>query len=206
VNPRVAGERVVIAKQIFLGWRPVPRRLRPVHVRVRLSDLFVRAALDPQCSVGTTCSADAVSTRVGQFSGAPDEWNVFVDAGGVWSVWPPSVLRLVRGEHVRTARTIDFYVPRRKAWRLFVYTRECDVGAIGNAYDPSGAAFPCPHVAEISQADDLPGYVADHFASASASVGVHRSNARLAGSTCPPRNTHGCYRLTYRVSIVGKRR
>ena len=206
VNARDGAQPVVIAKQIFLGWRPVPRRLRPVHVRVRLRDLFLREALDPQCSVGALCPADSVSTRVGQLSGAPDEWNVFVDAGGIWSVWPPSVLRLVRGEHVRAARTIDFYVARGKPWRLFVYTRECDVGAIGNAYDPNGAVPPCPHVGEISQADDLPGYVADHFRSAAASVGVHRSNARLDGSTCPRRNTHGCYRLTYEVSILGKRR
>jgi len=146
-----------------------------------------------------------VSTRVGQISGAPDEWNVFVDAAGIWWVWPPSVHRLVRGRHLRTARTLDFYLPRRTPWRLFVYTRECDVGSIGNAYDSNGAVPPCPHVGEISQGDDIPGYVADHFPSASASAGVHRSNARVAGSTCPRRNTHGCYRLTYQVSVVGKR-
>jgi hypothetical protein len=31
-------------------------------------------------------------------------------------------------------------------------------------------------------------------------LGRHVVNARVAGSTCPPSNVHGCYQLTYTVS------
>src|SRR6266542_7122189 len=87
---------------------------------------------------------------------------------------------------------------------LFVQTRECDFGSVGNAYSPTVPVTPCPRANEIGNAvgDDEPGILVAHFRSPQASLGLHHTNSQLAGSTCPASNTRGCYRLTYRVAVV----
>jgi len=201
--PRARATTTTIAKQIFVGWRPVRPRSRPVHLQVRLRELLVRRAMDPGCAA-LPCPAQNESTRLGQNTAAPGEWNVYVSVGGVWSAWRPILIHPTDGQRIKTRRSFDLYVPRGKPWRLFVMTRECDFG-LGNAYSPQGNVAPCPRLEdEVGSliGDDVPGIVADHFRSPQASLGIHRSNSRLRGSTCPSSNRKGCYRLTYEVSAV----
>ena len=113
---------------------------------------------------------------------------MYVDAGGVWVPWNPILLRPNDGQTFRTKQTIDLYVAKGKPWRLFVQTRECDFGSVGNAYSVQGEVAPCPHVLELGNrvSDDRPGIIAIHFRSPTASLGTHRVNSSLdAGSTCP---------------------
>jgi hypothetical protein len=197
--------RVVLAKQVFVGWRPVPSRARPVHLRVRLLSLLVRRAMDPGCPpFQPDCPFKNESTLLGQVTKPPGEWNVYVNAGGVWAPWKPLLLLAHDGQVIASRQRIDFYVARGAPWRLFVQTRECDFGSLGNAYSLTQPVWPCPLANEIGNTvgDDVPGIVADHFRSSEAGLGVHRSNSELAGSTCPASNVHGCYQLRYQVTRI----
>ena len=49
------GARVVIAKEIFVGWRPMPVRALPVHLRVRFNRILVRRAMDPGLPADRAC-------------------------------------------------------------------------------------------------------------------------------------------------------
>ncbi|HEX9416453.1 MAG TPA: hypothetical protein VF895_07090 [Gaiellaceae bacterium] len=192
-----------VAKQVFVGWRP--GRARPMHLRISGLELLVRRAMDPGCPpFAPDCPAKVESTLLGQVTTAPGEWNVYLNAGGVWAPWKPGLIRPSDGQTIRSKQRIDFYVPRGKPWRLFVQTRECDFGSVGNAYSPTVPVTPCPRANEIGNAvgDDEPGILVAHFRSPQASLGLHHTNSQLAGSTCPASNTRGCYRLTYRVAVV----
>jgi hypothetical protein len=186
----------VVAKRIIAGWRPVPERALPVHLRIRFIELLVRRAMDPGCQpTEPACPARNESTRLGQVTKPPGEWNVYFDAAGVWTAWRPAVVRPFDGSRIRGHQSVDVYVPRHAAWRLFAQTRECDFGTIG-------PLAPCPRMNEVGNlvGDDEPGILAARFRSPLAALGLHRANSRLHGSTCPPANRHGCYRLTFRVA------
>lgn len=196
---------VRVAKQVFLGWRPVPAKKLPVHLQLQLRELLVRRAMDPGCPLDNPkCKYANETTRVGQYSKAPGEWNVYTDVGGVWNQWKPALLRPHDGQRIKTRQKVDFYVAPGRQWRLFVQTRECDFGSVGNAYAPDQPVTPCPRANELGNpiGDDEPGILADHFRSPTARLGVHTSNSRLEGSTCPRSNKHGCYALTYSVRRV----
>ena len=195
------GRRTIVAKQIFVGWSPTPARARPEHLRVRFLRLLVRRAMDPGC--GKPCKSKE-TTHVQQQSTAPGEWNVYLDVAGIWRMWSPHVLRARDGQTFPGRQTVDVFVRRGAPWRLFVVARECDYGALGNASGANRALAPCPRTSEIGTADgdDRPGVIVDRFRSPAAALGLHRSNARLAPSSCPPLNRHGCYALVYRVSRV----
>ena len=195
-----------VGKRFFVGWRPVKKSARPVHLRVRLRELLVRRAMDPSCpDYDRDCPAHDQEILVNHNTKPPGEWNVYVDAGGVWAPWDPILFQARDGQEIRTNQTIDLYVAKRKPWRLFVQTRECDFGSIGNAYDAAnGVVTPCPHILELGNpaSDDQPGTVAVHFRSPAASLGTHRVNSDLVGSTCPASNVKGCYRLTFTISRI----
>jgi len=194
-----------LAKQIYVGWRPVKPAARPVHLRIRLRELLVRRAMDPGCPpYDLNCPAKDESTLIGQVTTSPGEWNVYVDAAGVWTPWSPLLIHPTDGQKIRSKQKIDLYVANRKPWRLFVQTRECDFGSLGNAYSIEGSVPPCPHILEVGNtaSDDQPGILAVHFRSPAASVGTHRVNSSLAGSTCPASNVKGCYRLTFTISRI----
>jgi hypothetical protein len=196
---------LTIAKQIFVGWRPARPAARPVHLRVRLRELLVRRAMDPGCPpYDLKCPAKDESTRIGQITTSPGEWNVYVNVAGVWAPWKPILLRPKSGRTIRAKQTIDAYVARGKPWRLFVQARECDFGTAGNAYSIEGIVSPCPRSTEIGSeiGDDEPGILVAQFRSPQASLGTHRTNSILAGSTCPASNRQGCYRLTYTISRI----
>jgi hypothetical protein len=194
-----------VAKKFFVGWRPVKKAARPIHLRVHLDSLLVRRAMDPGCPpFDPNCPDKDESILLGQVTTAPGEWNVYVDAAGAWKQWLPQVLRVKDGQTIRSKQKIDLYAPKGKPWRLFVQTRECDFGSLGNAYSVQGSVAPCPHISEVGNtvSDDRPGIVAVHFRSPQASIGTHRVNSSLEGSTCPASNTKGCYRLTFTISRI----
>jgi hypothetical protein len=192
-----------IERRFFVGWRPV--KDRPVHLRVRLRELLVRRAMDPGCPEhDPECPFKDESELNGQATTRPGEWNVYVDAGGLWMPWNPILLRPEDGQRFRTKQMIDLYVAPGKRWRLFVQTRECDFGSLNNAYRTEAEVVPCPHVIELGNGstDDQPGNVAVHFRSPAASLGTHRANSSLEPSSCPTSNVHGCYRLTFTISRI----
>lgn len=199
----VTGTQVQVEKQVFVGWRPMPVKALPVHLQASFRELLVRRAMDPGCPLDKPkCKYRSETTRVGQYSTSPGEWNVYTDAGSVWRQW--GLVRPHDGQRVNTRRKVDFYVARGRPWRLFVQTRECDFGSVGNAYSADEPVWPCPRANEIGNpiGDDEPGILVDHFRSPTAGLGTHHSNSRLDGSTCPKSNKHGCYALIYSVRRV----
>jgi hypothetical protein len=190
------GRPARLAYDIFVGWTPVPRLLRPVHLRVQLGQLLVRRAMDPSCTVTEPdCPARVETTQLGQIATAPGEWALYVDVAGIWTHVRPLVLRVRDGQRVRLQRTLDLYVPRGRAWRFAAFTRECDFGHLTFSSE-SRAVYPCPRSGEFgnSVGDDRPGYV-----SARGTLGRHDADASLKDSTCPATNRLGCYRLSWRV-------
>src|SRR5207248_5507091 len=129
---------------------PVPAAALPVHRRLAFRELLARRAMDPAGSLETTLPR--------QITSSPGEWAVYSDVAGVWSAWAPPVLRVIDGQRVRLARTVDVYVPRASPWRLFVFARECDFGTL-SADDPNRPLAPCPKDAELGDAggDAAPG-------------------------------------------------
>lgn len=193
------GQRVVVAKEVFAGWTPAPR---PVHLRVRFEKILVRRAMDPGCPPTDTGCASVETTRKGQISKPPGEWTLYSDVAGVWTSW--RLLRPVDGQTIRLGQTVDVYVGSGQRWRVFVTGRECDNGSL-SAHSITAPPAPCPRrTGEFLDlvGDDAPGAVVDRYASAAGADGEHVSNARLAGSSCPPVNRQGCYQVTYRVTTV----
>jgi hypothetical protein len=190
----VSGRAVRVAYDVFVGWTPV--RSRPQHLRVVLQQLLVRRAMDPSCpATQPDCPARVETTQPGQITTAPGEWALYVDVAGIWAHVRPLVLRVRDGQRVRLHATFDLYVPRGRSWRLAAFTRECDFG-FPTFSSNDRAVYPCPHTREFGHpaGDDRPGYVAVR-----GGLGRHDANAGLRNSTCPAVNTHGCYRLSWRV-------
>jgi hypothetical protein len=185
-------QRVVVAKQVFVGWTSAPRL---VHLRVRLDSVLIRRAMDPSAPLETTLG--------GQEAPAPGEWQITWSVDGVWGAWPGTLLAK-DGSVFRGKQHVDVYVPRRAPWTLLAEGRECDFGAIPNFDGPGHVLQPCPKTNEVGNSfgDDYGGSVVARFASPQRSAGTHATNALLAGSTCPPTNRKGCYQLRYTVKVV----
>jgi len=199
------GRRVVIGKQFYVGWTPMPAGRLPVHLRLAFRTLRVRRAMDPSCALSQPrCPARHQSTRLGQISRPPGEWTVYWDVAGIWGLWRPTILRARDGQVFRSKQTVDVYVARRSSWRLFLLARECDFGALGSAGRPRLPVAPCPRSSELggSVGDDAPGAVVQPFRSPASAVGEHRADSLLEGSSCPPTNRRGCYEVTYGVRVV----
>jgi hypothetical protein len=191
------GQKLVVAKEIFLGWADPPRAALPEHLRVRFRSLLVRRAMDPDDPAETTLR--------GQVSRGPTgEWNVYWDVAGLWGTWSPRVLAVKDGQLVKGTQVVDLYVPRRTAWRVLSFARECDYGSLAFS-DQSKAPWPCPAQREFgsSTSDDVPGVTVDAYRTPEQGLGLHRSLPRKDPSTCPPSNPKGCYQLEYVVTRVG---
>jgi hypothetical protein len=199
------GTRVVVAKQIFVGWVPMPERALPEHLRVRFDRLLVRRAMDPACpSRRPRCPFRGESLRLDQATFPPGEWNVYLDVHGIWRQWAPPLLRARGGRSFRGGQAIDMYVARGARWRVFAIARECDLGVLGSFVGQGTPVAPCPRTNELGNqaGDDYPGVVSAVFRSPAAALGTRTTNAALAGSTCPPANVNGCYALTYTITRV----
>ena len=194
-------QRVVVAKQIYLGWtKPIPVE----HLRLHFDRLLVRRAMDPSCAPDQpTCPYANQSTLLGQITTGPGEWQLTWSVDGIWGRWP-GTLPAKDGSTFAGRQSVDFYVGKGKPWTLVTIARECDFGALPSFDGTGHPMVPCPRTNEVgnSSGDDYPGSIALTFRSPSASLGRHVTNASTAGSSCPPSNAHGCYQLTYTVSRV----
>ncbi len=196
-----AGKRVIVAKQLYVGWtKPVPVE----HLRLHFDRLLVRRAMDPSCSPDQpSCKAKDESTLLGQITTAPGEWQLEWSVDGIWGRWP-GTLAAKDGSTFTGSQSVDFYVAKGRPWTLVTLARECDFGALPSFDGTGHPMVPCPRTTEVgnSSGDDYPGSIAITFNSPEHSLGRRVSNATTAGSSCPPSNVHGCYQLTYTVRRV----
>jgi hypothetical protein len=125
---------VVVAQRVLAGWSGVAA---PVHVRVRFERLLVRRAMDPGCPGGRPTCGSKQTTHGEQISAPPGEWNVYVDAAGVWKTWGRGLLRARDGQVFRGGPAFDLRLAPGRPWRVFVFARECDFGLLGNADGPT---------------------------------------------------------------------
>jgi hypothetical protein len=194
-----AGKRVVIAKQVYVGWsKPVPVQ----HLRLHFDRLLVRRAMDPSCAPDQpACKYAAESTRLGQIVTAPGEWQLMWSVDGIWGTWP-GTLAARDGSTFAGRQNVDFYVPRGTPWTFVALARECDFGALPSFAGTGHPIQPCPVSREVgnSAGDDYPGAITVTYRGLG--LGRHVTNASTAGSTCPASNRQGCYQLTYTVSRV----
>jgi hypothetical protein len=196
------GAPLVVAQRVLARWNNAPM---PERLRIRFLRLLVRRAMDPGCPGGRPSCGSVQTTRGEQVSAGPGEWNVYVNAAGVWKMWGSSGLLHARnGQVFRGGPTLDVQVARGGSWRVFVFTRECDFGSLGNADGAQHAMTPCPRSSEFGtfEGDDVPGFAVARFSSPAAGLGLHRLRPQRLGSTCPPANRLGCYELSYRVDRV----
>jgi hypothetical protein len=196
------GKKVVVAKQVFAGWRDAAR---PVHLRVHLDRVLIRRAMDPSCRPDRpACPAKDETTLLGQIASPPGEYQITWRVGDTWGVWKPRTLEAREGQAFAGTQSVDVWVPRGRPWSLVALARECDFGAVPSFAGPGTPLAPCPRTNEVGNAtgDDFAGAVAVAFRSPEASLGRHAANAQTAGSSCPPSNTKGCWQLTYTVSRV----
>ena len=199
---RFACSTPVLMRSAFISKRT--RGAPTEHVRVRFLRLLVRRAMDPGCPGGRTTCGSKETTHGEQVSSPPGEWNVYADAAGVWKMWGNGLLRARDGQVFRGGPTFDLHLPRGRPWRVFVFTRECDFGSLGNADGASHPMTPCPRSSEFGtfDGDDVPGISVARFRSPAAAIGVHRLRPQRHGSTCPAVNKLGCYELAFRVERV----
>lgn len=195
-----AGQRVVIAKQVYVGWsKPVPVD----HLRLHFDKLLVRRAMDPSCAPDQpTCPYANESTLLGQITSGPGEWQLMWSVDGIWGRWP-GTLAAKDGSTFAGSQSVDFYVRHGKPWTFVTLARECDFGALPGWDGLGHPTEPCPVSNEVgnSSGDDYPGAITLTYRGDA--LGRHVSDASTAGSTCPPSNVHGCYQLSYTVSRVG---
>ncbi len=187
------GVRLLLERQVFLGWRPLRPSALPEHLRVTFTKLLTRRSMDGPSALE--------STLAGQISKPPGEWLLFTDVAGLWALWP-RVLAATDGRTFALRWTTDLYVRPGAPWRLLVYPHECDFGT-ASFDDPSTPMAPCPRTAEFGSlvGDDMPGELVVHYRGAQ--LGVHAANGGTAPpSTCPPANASGCYRLWWTVTRV----
>ena len=167
----VKGQRLVIAQRVLARWtRGAPTE----HLRVRFVRLLVRRAMDPGCSGGRNTCRSNETTHGEQSTTPPGEWNVYVDAAGVWKMWGNGLLRARDGQVFSGGPTFDLHLARGRPWRVFVFTRECDFGSLGNADGATHAMTPCPRSSEFGtfDGDDVPGSSVARFRSPAAALGL----------------------------------
>jgi hypothetical protein len=189
-------KRHVIAKEVFV--RPTESK---VHLRVTFDKVLIRRSMDPGCvpAAAPGCGSPE-TTRDDQVSRGPvGEWNFYSDVAGVWGRWAPRVWRVRDGQLIRPRESFDVWLTPARPWRVFVWPRECDLGTLALA--ASGALFPCPKQAEVGNrgGDDVPGAALASFRSVRSALGTQAVDSSNEGSTCPPVNKNGCYRVTFTV-------
>jgi hypothetical protein len=192
-----AGKRVIVAKQIYVGWT---KQVPVDHLRLRFDKLLVRRAMDPSCAPDRpACPQAAESTLLGQIVTSPGEWQLTWSVNGIWGRWP-GTLAAKDGSIFKGSQSVDFYVRRGKPWTFVTIARECDFGALPGWDGLGHPTLPCPRSSEVgnSSGDDYPGAIT--ITHQGPALGRHVADAPTAGSTCPPSNVKGCYQLTYTVS------
>jgi hypothetical protein len=194
--------RLVVAKQVYLGWRPLAQATLPQHLRLTFTKLLTRRAMDPGCPDSKAQCGSVQTLRGDQITKGPGELLVYTDVAGIWTLWP-RVLPAKDGRVFALRYSTDVYVRPSQAWRLFVFPHECDFG-VATWSDPDKPMAPCPKTGEFGNfsGDDVPGEIVVHYRGAQA-LGAHAANGSLhPPSTCPPSNVQGCYRLWWTVTRI----
>ncbi len=194
------GQKVVVAKQVYAGWKDARP---PLHLRLRFDSLLVRRAMDPGCPPDQTgCRWKDETLGYGQITTGPGEWQLYWDVAGIWGRWKPGLLRARDGQRFVGTQTVDFYVAPGAAWRVFALARECDFGALPSAAGLGIPVWPCPRTQEVGnfKGDDYPGVL--EVRHRGAATGRYAPNSIVAGSDCPPSNRRGCYQLSYTVTRI----
>ena len=192
------GRRHVIAKEVFVGRT---RAARWQHLRVSVSRVLIRRAMDPAClpEKQPPCGSPE-TTREDQVSHGPTgEWNFYWDVAGVWSLWKPNVFHLRDGQTIHPRESADVWVPRGSSFRVLVWPRECDWGTL--KLGTATALYPCPTQQEVGNraGDDVPGATLATIRT----PGVHRLAYRWQFTTCPRApNPNGCYAVDLRVRRI----
>jgi hypothetical protein len=191
------GKRLVLAQEVFVGWRPARK---PVHLRVTFTRLLTRRSMDPTC---VKC-VNPESRRNQQITRPPGEWLLFLDVDGLWRL-RPGIIPARDGRVFPLGLTQDLFVPQGRPLRILVAPHECDFGTL-TWTTPAKPMAPCPRTAEFGDpgGDDTPGVVSARFRSPEAAIGLHVANGSTASpSTCPAAsNPRGCYQITYRIARV----
>ena len=133
-------------------------------------------------------AARTETTHGEQVSTPPGEWNVYVDAAGVWGRGATACCGRATARSSATARRSTSGLRAARPWRVLVFTRECDFGSLGNAdgatprHDARARAR--PGVRHFATATACPGLAIVRFASA---AGCTRLPPRppAAARTCP---------------------
>jgi hypothetical protein len=194
-----APNRLVVARQVFLGWRPLRRT--PIHLRLTFTKVLTRRAMDPGCPHSQTGCGTPETTRDDQLTAGPGELFVYTDVAGQWAMWP--MIQSRDGKTFAVRHVTDLYVGAKQRWRLFVFPHECDFGTASWS-DPATPMAPCPKSKEFGNfgGDDVPGEIVVHYTGANG-VGRHTVNGSLAPpSTCPASNRLGCWQLSWTIARV----
>src|SRR5207244_11669016 len=101
---------------------------------------------------------------------------------------------------------VDSYVARASPWRLFVWARECDYGSLAEGSTRPLVPSPPSNEIGVRAGDDVPGAIVAGFRTPLASLGLHRANSLLLGSTCPASNRRRCYQVTYPATLAPRAR
>jgi hypothetical protein len=192
--------RLVVAKQVFFGWRPLRRA--PIHLRVTFTKVLTRRAMDPGCPHSQTGCGTPQTTREDQLTSAPGELLVYTDVAGQWALWP-TIIPARDGKTFAVRQTTDVYLGAHQPWRLFAFPHECDFG-VASWSDPNTPLAPCPKSKEFGNfgGDDIPGEIVVRYRGANG-VGTHTLNGSLAPpSTCPKSNAKGCWSVTWTVRRI----
>ena len=141
-----AGQRVVIAKQLYWAVKSPPKA---DHLRLHFDKLLVRRAMDPSCPPDKpACPYANESTLLGQITTAPGEWQLHWSVNGIWGRWP-GTLAAKDGSTFRGTQSVDFWAQRGKPWTLVTLARECDFGALPGWDGPGKPTLPCPASSEV---------------------------------------------------------
>jgi hypothetical protein len=193
------GQRVVVAKQVYLGWST---GVKVEHLRLQFDRLLVRRAMDPSCPPDRpACPFADETTLLGQIAQAPGEWQLEWSVDGIWGRWP-GTLAANDGSTFPGKQSVDFYVRRGQPWTFIVLARECDFGAVPSWAGQGHPLAPCPRSTEVGneKGDDYPGAITVTYRGLA--LGRHVADASTKDSTCPQSNVHGCYQLSYTVRRV----
>ncbi|HEV7363434.1 MAG TPA: hypothetical protein VGN71_03515 [Solirubrobacteraceae bacterium] len=161
VAPGDAGP-LAFGRSYFVGWdrgsAPAPD-----HLLLTLKSVTVNHSLDPN------------PDRPQSTGAPPGEYNLYLNANGVWNFigghgltapageWAPGLGAVTDGQRIDINRGLDFFVPHGQPVRLDVSGRECDLPRMD----------PCVVNGEVSDGNDHPGEAIATFASADAALGDH---------------------------------
>jgi len=166
-------------KTFYVGWTTAAKQ--PDHVQLTINSITVNRSLDPN------------PDRQTQSGQPPGEYNLYLDANGIWRYvndWAPGLMTVTDGQVFTVNQGADFYVQPGQGVRILFTGRECDFVGIQ----------PCPQTSELADQNDRPGNALQAFSSAKAALGTHtvQSDQSTPSQLDPTRVTNYVVRYTVR--------